>query len=227
MSLLICTPMYAQSCTQFYCHSAIRLSESLMISGLEHDWLFASDSLVPRVRNNMAATFLGTDYRKLLWIDADIRFQPEDVAKLWNLDAEVCCAAYPMKRPDAPLSAWVGGRLVKDMDNLPVPVPVDYAGTGFMMIDRSVFERMRADTPEIEHREGNPGTPGTRKCWAFFDCGVVDGVYLSEDYWFCRKWREMGGEILLDPTIRLGHVGAFVYEGNGSRLAFAQPEGTA
>ncbi len=70
-----------------------------------------------------------------------------------------------------------------------------------------MFEKVK--TNEIKHTEGNVGD-----CWSFFDCGVQndgDGnFYCSEDYWFCREWRKHG-EIILDPTIKLGHVGNRVY----------------
>jgi len=49
-----------------------------------------------------------------------------------------------MKKPDSMFAAWVGGELVTDIDQFDGPIKVDYAGTGFMMIHRSVFEKMRA-----------------------------------------------------------------------------------
>jgi hypothetical protein len=42
----------------------------------------------------------------------------------------------------------------------------------------------------------------------------VDRRYLSEDYTFCRRWQEIGGDIWLDPTISLNHYGHFCFQGN-------------
>lgn len=175
-------------------------------------------------------------YERILFIDADIDFSADDVAKLWNLDLPVAVAAYSMKRMDNPLSAWRNGKLVEITDDMKEPFEVDYAGTGFMMIKREVLERMidwshaeyekiRArlksagiDPQElgdwlrlpVTHEEAHVGT-----CYAIFDCGVVDdgagAFYSSEDYWFCRKIRQMGEKIVMDPTIRLGHWGTFRY----------------
>ena len=33
------------------------------------------------------------------------------------------------------------------------------------------------------------------------------GIYLSEDYTFCRLWRNLGGKIWLDTQGALMHVG--------------------
>lgn len=209
MSLLIATPMYGGQCTAAYCRSAISLKEALIQGGMEHDWLTNwNDSLITRVRDVIAADFLqNTDYKKLLFIDADIEFSPEDVALLWNLDTHVSCGAYRLKQPDSPLGVWRGGQL-RDLEEFTDPVSVDFAGTGFMMIDREAFEALKPHVPEYE--EGRVG-----KCWAFFQDPVVDlgqgNYHESEDYHFCRLWRERGGEVICHPGIDLTHWGQMGY----------------
>lgn len=221
MSLLIATPMYGHQCYMAYFTSCLALQESCMKSGMDVNWLTTgNESLIQRARNTSAMTFLTTPYQKLMFIDADIEFSPEDVAKLWNLNTDIAVAAYSMKRKDRPLSAWKDGKLV-NLDDLPVNhaaseaarhiLDVDYAGTGFMMIDRGVFEAMIAAHPEYEHIEGQDLTP----CWSFFDCRVEEDkgkrIYLSEDYFFCKRAREMGYSIKMDTTIRLKHWGTYAY----------------
>jgi len=200
LSLLIATPMYGRQCTHVYFESALSLKESLLQGGLDHDWLTnTNDSLITRVRDCIAAQFLETDYQKLMFIDADIEFSPEDVAKLWNLNAHVAVGAYRMKTPDSRLAVWKDGQL-EDLEDFDEPVAVDYAGTGFMMIDRSVFEALKRVVPEYE--EGRVG-----RCWAFFQDPIEDGIHLSEDYHFCKRFRESGGEILCHPGVNLKHWG--------------------
>jgi len=46
----------------------------------------------------------------------------------------------------------------------------------------------------------------------------VDRRYLSEDYTFCRRWQEIGGDIWLDPSISLNHYGHFCFQGNPSAI---------
>ena len=134
-----------------------------------------------------------------------------DVAKLWNIDAEVKCAAYSMKRPDKPLAAWLNGKIVelKGDEGL---LKVDYAGTGFIMYHRDVFTKMQKEYPELEYEEGVVG-----QCFGYFnqmwDGEGKDKVFLSEDYSQNKRWRDMGGEIILDSSIKLGHHGQYCYRG--------------
>lgn len=206
MSFLIATPAYGSQVSLPYFNSCLELREELVREGVAHNWLMTgNESLITRARNTMTATFMNTPYESLLFIDADIEFTPEDVAKLWNMDADVAVAAYPMKRLDAPLSAWRDNELV-EITNETEPFPVQYAGTGFMMIKRRVIKQMQAAYPELKHEEGHVG-----QCWALFDTMVWNDTFLSEDYAFCQRWRDIGGEIICDPTIKLKHWGNFVY----------------
>jgi len=206
MSILIATPGYGGQVTLPYFHSCMNLKEEFQRAGIDHDWLTnAHESLITRARNTMVSTFLKTRFDTLLFIDADIEFQPEDVAKLWNLDCDIAVGAYPMKRLDKPLSAWRGGKLVS-IEGETEPFEVDYAGTGFMMIKRDLLNEMINRHPELEHEEGFVG-----KCWALFNTMVWNGVFLSEDYAFCQRARDMGKKIICDPTIKLIHHGSYAY----------------
>lgn len=153
-----------------------------------------------RARNEMTASFLGTDHTHMMWLDADIEFEASDVAALWNLQVDVAVGAYAMKKVDACwYAAWRGGRLVEDLDGFEGPVAVDYAGTGFMLIVRGVVERL-AD--EAESYEGPQG-----RVPVLYNTPVHKDVFESEDYHFCRRVREAGYEIMLDPSVRLKHWG--------------------
>lgn len=207
MSLLICTPAYGGQVTLAYFNSCLDLKENLLSVGLKHDWLTTDkESLIQRGRNTMASRFLReTDFERLLFIDADIEFDSDDVAKLWNLQADVSVGVYAMKDPKkARYAAWWRGNLLNLSECPEEPFEVDYAGTGFMMIHRSVLEKMKEVSPE--HQEGEVG-----QCWAFFNPRVVGDVYLSEDYSFCHDWRSIGGKIIMDPSVRLKHHGTYAY----------------
>lgn len=206
MSLLICTPMYGGNCTEPYFLSCLSLQAELINAGMDHNWLTtANESLIPRARNTSVTQFLNTDYECLLFIDADLQFTPEDVSRLWNLDADVAVAAYPMKRPDTPLSAWRNGKLVDITDEIE-PFEVDFAGTGFMLIKRHVFDAMIKCYPSLTHEES------VGRTWALFDTMIWNDTYLSEDYAFCKRWRDIGGKVICDPTIKLIHWGSYGYD---------------
>jgi hypothetical protein len=204
LSILVSTPCYGGLCTTAYLVSAMRLQEELLSSGVEHDFnIGRNESLVTRARNEMAGWFLKTKLDCQLWIDADIEFEPEDVAKLWNMNVDIAVAAYAMKLPEKPLSAWKNGKLVKLEDCPNEPFEVDYAGTGFMLIRRNVYEAL---APTTESYEGPSG-----KTHAFYMTPIHNDGFESEDYFFCRKAREAGFKIVMDPSIKLGHIGQFRY----------------
>ena len=51
--------------------------------------------------------------------------------------------------------------------------------------------------------------------FALFDCMIDEhGTYLSEDFSFCRRWTDMGGEIWADLSSALRHVGPLVFRGD-------------
>lgn len=205
MSILFCTPMYGGFCQAEYFTSCMNLKDELHKAGVAHDFLIGTnESLITRARNQMVKTFLTeTEFQFLMFIDGDIEFQPDDVAKLWNLERKVSCGAYSRKAEGEVPKVWVQGSEFP-LSELGEPTAVDYAGTGFILIHRSVFESLIKAHPETGHDERG-------RCHAIFDTQVLDDTYLSEDYTFCQRWRALGGEIVCDPSVSLKHWGRMAY----------------
>lgn len=204
--ILFATPMYGGQCTEPFFHSAINTALELQRNGIGFDWLTErNESLVHRARMEMTATFLRrTEFTHLFWIDADIEFEPEHIAKLWNMNADIAVGCYAMKKPDKQwFAAWKDGQLIKDLDQFDGPIEVDYAGTGFMCINRRVIETLAATVP---HWEGANGPVP-----ALFMTPIHNGCLESEDYHFCRIAREAGFKVMMDPSVRLKHWGQYAF----------------
>jgi len=222
MSLLIATPCYNGWSTVPFEASCYNLKKELSGTSFPHDFhRITNESLITRARNVICADFLTeTDFECLLFIDADIEFSPSDVAHLWNLcftGADVAVGAYRHKNPDAKLEVWVGGRL-RPLTDFSGPFEIDFAGTGFMMIKRGTFERLKMANPKWSYQEGftdENRVTKARECWGFFQDPIDsygDGrVHFSEDYFFCREVRKLGMKIICDPEIRLKHWGMYPY----------------
>jgi len=211
LSLVIATPCYGNACHSAYLKSIVKFALSAPI-----DWNYMvpdrNDSLVQRARNVMVRKFLETEYEYLMFIDSDIEFEPDDVAKVWNIEGEIKGGIYPMKHPEKDwYAAWSGGKLIQELGS--EVMECDYLGTGFLMVRRTVFERMQDECPELTHAEGE-----YEDVHAWFNPRVEDTgqgpIYLSEDYEFCHTVREMGYKIYADPTVKLLHHGSYAY---GSR----------
>jgi hypothetical protein len=94
-----------------------------------------------------------------------------------------------------------------------------YAGTGFMMIKRKVLLDMIQRHPDLRYTtQHDPKDTQKQRphLYALFNC-VIDektGAYLSEDFSFCRRWTDMGGEIWVDLHSKLTHLGMMAFEGD-------------
>ena len=107
---------------------------------------------------------------------------------------------------------------VQIVDNL---VKLKDAGTGFMCIKKEVVQQMFEWYPETKYvNDINVDMKYEPFMYALFDC-IIDPEsrrYLSEDYTFCRRWQEKGGEVWLDPRTALNHVGHYTFRGNIRKL---------
>lgn len=230
--ILFCTPCYGGQVTQPMAQSWNNLTFQLTQLGIEHDWLTrGNESLVHRGRMGITKEFLESNFSHMMWIDADIEFSPDDVAKLWNLKEDIAVGVYRMKTKAHKWSAWVNGKLV-DLEQLDGPTEVDYAGTGFMMLSRDVIldvwahlrdrQTQYLELVEKHIPKGHQGWMRQFAPWASYEnekkaipalymTPIHDGILESEDYHFCRMAREAGHKIVMDPSVKLTHWGTYGY----------------
>lgn len=110
------------------------------------------------------------------------------------------------------------------------PMKVKEGATGFMIIQRSVFEEYAEAHPELlytpDHVREGEFAPG-EKITAFFDCIInEDNRYLSEDYMFSEYCRNLGIDIWALPMIELMHCGSHIYRGNLIKMAESEVHAT-
>jgi len=243
--IVVGTPCFGGLVTQDYTMSLLNLTAAAPKVGFDVAVvLLGNDALITRGRSAIVAQFLDSSATHLLFVDADITFTPEIVIRMLHFDKDFVAGLYPAKIIDWQRVnqrvgmtgeaieesglAYVGdvckGSERKDEDGFVTGV---YAGTGFQLIKRQVFERMITAYPEMKykalHAFPRPLHP-SQNLYAFFDC-MIDpetGVYLSEDFAFCRRWRALGGEIWLDLTSQLTHTGNYSFHGN-ARAHFGLP----
>ena len=104
-----------------------------------------------------------------------------------------------------------------------------YAGAGFLLIKRAVLTKMISAYPHLRftamHTQAVPNNSPHQ--YALFDCMIEPdtGHYLSEDYTFCRRWRDIGGTLWLDTQGPLIHVGAHEFAGRPDVRDFAHAAG--
>lgn len=178
---------------------------------------YIGDSLVCRARNRLVVDFLATDSTHLFFIDSDLIFSDEHVARIASHAARgvpIVAGLYPKKQREL---GWVCNVLetptAPDEHDLQ---PVKYAGTGFLCIAREVFLKMMEAYPEARY-DPDDGDGVEGDLWDFFPVGVWQCPetgrrrYLSEDWWFCQRARDLGYEVMMDMRIVCKHVGQFIY----------------
>ena len=208
--LFIATPAHSGDVRCEYVQSLMPTLSLLSQNGwaFTHSFIIGN-SLVHDARNRLVAWFLkNKEATDLLFIDADIAWQPADVLRLAESSCTVIGGAYPQKREDKHLFNVAGIQ--------PGPGPtfeVDYIGTGFLKIKRAVIEKMVRKHPEWIY-----GDDHGEECWAVFDTQLGGGKIQGEDTLFCRRWREMGGKVHFAPDMTLWHVGNKAYRGNFAEL---------
>jgi hypothetical protein len=179
--------------------------------GLQCEIMMFEDSLVCRARDRAAAEMLAGNYTHLLFIDADEDFEPEAIIHLLKAGKPLIGGAVRRKNHrdefaltffDAPVEQCPESKAVK----------VARIGTGFLLIERQVFERIAEAFPEIAYVEHAGDDP--RQMHAFFEHVVRDGIRWSEDYSFCERWKSTGGDVWLCPFVEFGHWGKAVWRGS-------------
>lgn len=229
--LMLATPCFGGMVTQAYMQSVLALTMEASRAGIPFSLaLLGQDALITRSRNTLLARFRASTASHLLFVDADIAFEAADALRLLASGKDVVGALYPVRQhvwdaqtvarvhqgePVSTASLRYVGEPLGDSgpDGL---LPARYAGTGFLLLARRAIERLVAAHPETRCRHSHVADGAApAEVHALFDC-VIDAEsqdYLSEDFAFCARWRALGGEIWLDPSVRLLHAGMSEFTG--------------
>jgi hypothetical protein len=225
--ILVGTPCRSGRVTLEYMFSMISLRAELDRQGIGLDIdTPTNEALIPRARNHVVAKLLSDrKYTHLLFVDDDISFDAAQVSRLLAANKPFTAGIYPIRRldidrlrqlpegvPEGAILDYVvklqPGQAITDGLAL-----ADHVGGGFMLLRREVLESMAAHHPELLYSHAfAPVAKGDEQrvlhFFALFDASLRDGAYLPEDYTFCRRWRDIGGEIWADITSKLVHVDA-------------------
>jgi len=172
-------------------------------------------------RSQMATDALADGFDELMWIDADIGFDPDDVDRLRNAGLPFVCGVYPKKGlRELAIHVAPGTKKVVFGDEGGL-LPIHYAATGFLFTRRLVYTAMqdKLALPVCNTRFGRAVVP------YFLPMVVPDGDgqwYLGEDFAFSDRARQAGFDILADTRIRLSHIGPYSYSWEDSGISPAR-----
>ncbi len=208
----ICMPCYGGMLTESTFMSYIKWANTARQLGI--DWTMetmTNESLISRARNTLTAKFLSNpDSTHLMFIDADIGWEPWHLLVMLNRDVDVIGGLYPMK--SLPVKWCVNGfdGAEEGPDGLQ---EVTKTGTGFLLMKRHVFEKLNAH-PAVKPFNSDIGLPPELNVYmkTYFDTAVRENRYYSEDWTFCENWRDLGGKVWVDKRVLLRHTGTYVFD---------------
>lgn len=207
----IAMPCYGGMLTESTFMSFIKWANTARQLGI--DWTLetmVNESLISRARNTLTAKFLEQkESTHLFFVDADIGWEPWHLLVLLNRDVDVIGGLYPMKT--MPIK-WVVNGFEGAEEGTDGLQEVSKAGTGFLLMKRAVFEKMKSH-PAVKQYKNDIGLDPKfdQHLKTYFDTAVRQNRYYSEDWTFCENWRDLGGKVYVDKRVLLRHSGSYVF----------------
>ena len=236
LHLVIGTPMYGGMCTSEYTQSLLNLSESANKSDVKLTTIFlGNESLIQRGRNTIAHHFMNLpDATHLLFIDADMKFRTQDVVRMIQADKSFIVGPVALKgyNWEEIRQAAINGEDeinrtggIFNINKLPgidmvdenEPFEIEHGGNAFMMLRRDVFETLKPHTPI--YTNGGRSLPDGVEIYDYFRVEINKDTnhLLSEDYFLCHSYRQLGGKVWCAPWVETGHFGSHLFNGKYSR----------
>ncbi len=209
--IMVGTPCYNGMLHQDYVKSVIEFSQMGIPITYVH---IGNESLITRGRNAIVSLYYANkdkfDY--LLFLDADVYLPPSGLIKLIQSNKDVVAAPVPMKGlgPNAQRHYNVGeilerGEIAK----------VEHVGTAVFMLSTKAVELLinecKKENKVYNSNSLSRGDAPINTQYDVFSVGVIDGQYYSEDFFVCRKLRQLGFDINLCTTIDIRHNGMYVF----------------
>lgn len=214
--IFLAVPVGSGTITYDCAESILRNTHILRDNGIEVVPYFKPSHIyVDRERNLCIKAFLESDCNEMVFIDSDVSFEDNSLLKLLKHDKDIVGGVYPFRKDnedDYPVVIRFNEQNNCKEEETGL-VYADMIPTGFMRIQRRVFDRILEDSSDksysvVKDHEG---------VYTFFRTGILfpdDNTWYGEDVAFCKKWRMMGGELFVEPRITFYHTGMKQFKGN-------------
>jgi hypothetical protein len=235
--LLIATPAHGETFYTPYVHTMFRLHRALIPAGWTLSFASVSFADVAESRNFLLTHWFDkTDATHILFVDADMGFEPQLVQEMIALNKPVVGAVSPRRAIDLKRLAKIASEgtsaesaISRAHDYIVQTVrgrtagrkkgfiEVDGVGAGVLLIQRGAIEQMLKKLPNLSDKTAPKTSPIARnldRLIRAFDPVTTGAGRLSEDFSFCHRWRnECGGEIWASTERKITHVGMHHFEG--------------
>lgn len=204
IKVMIATPAFSGQVHICYALSLAETINCLCHFGIEpQPRISHSGSLLVAERNRLIKLFLESECTHILFVDSDLGWPAIAVKSMIEHDRDFVAGLYPARGSDIFLFRPCLNKdetLVMDERGL---FKMNYVPAGFMLLKRKALEKMIDHFPELYFKSKQDGIDGN----CLFDTEVWEGEFWGEDYVFCRRAREAGIDIWVDPLIEFEHHG--------------------
>jgi len=215
--VMLATPAYTNPSLEFL-HSRDMVLADLVQHNVSAIVLTSpGDSLVMRGRHTLMHAFLCSTATHLLFWDVDIEVtEPSIVRQMLGTGHDIVGGACPFRDPNGRVVCNLreedkrSRRLETDDFGC---VKVSEVGTGFLLMSRKAIVRLCEAHPELQYFSDLP-SGFDEPMWALFDTMIVGKRFLSEDYFFCKLWRDLGGDVHVYVPFEAAHWGKTAYRAN-------------
>ena len=167
--------------------------------------LVVSDPYIQKARNRLVDQFLKSNASIFIFIADDLEYSPEDMLQLIETPGEIVVGVYsqhcePAFYPVNIINNSEGSAFTRK-DGC---ISAKHVQTGFMRVNRTVFEQIAKAHPELEYYSMKHNKK-VDAAYDFFPQGVYNHQWIGEDYAFCNLWTGLGGKIWVIPNLDLTH----------------------
>jgi hypothetical protein len=205
--LFIGTPLYDNRVCSQYLHGLFQTSEVLRSHGIGVEYALEQGTYIAINREKLVRRFLQSKCQIFLFIDSDTAFTPLDVLGLLSSNVDVVSGLY---RYRVQVKAGLIPHCFRDVLGEPIDInspnlqECEFVPTGMLMIRRSVFEKLY-ETHEQLFNQGFRAKHSLRQKPQTADEVVLK--FEGEDEYFSRIWREAGGKVHVNASVKVGHIG--------------------
>jgi hypothetical protein len=168
------------------------------------------NALIADSRGVIATRFWESDCDQLIFIDSDVTWQAGALLKLVDAPVDLVAGIYPTRRDPINYMVHYLEREELWADPETGLLEVKSVPTGFMKISRECIRKMIEAYPEKHYYTAERD----QQFYPLFDHVFQDGYKWGEDYSFCIRWRNIGGQVWIDPEITMGHIGYKIFQGH-------------
>lgn len=170
----------------------------------------SGNAMIGDCRGLIVAQFLASEATDLVFVDSDVAWEAGSLVRLVDHPVDFVAGLYPQRRDPLDFCCqWDSSKPEIELSEHGL-IEVYGVPAGFMRCSRAMLESMVAHYPDLQfHCETAPD----KTAHDLFGPYRIGRVKFGEDYSFCRRWRDIGGKVWVDPEIAMGHCGYKTFMG--------------